>query len=159
MLDAATALGIPPGPLFGRLQRGETVELPDGRSIQSEQVVGPPRAGRRIAVVTDTRPCAGSHRLAEGAHLLVHEATFAADTGSEARAKGHSTTADAARTAASAGAGALTLTHLSPRYESIESLLAEARALFSPAWIAEDGMVVALDREGAIVSVTGQRRR
>ena len=122
-------------------------------------MLGPPRRGRRIAYVTDTRPCAASVRLAAGCDLLIHEATFDADRQDEAAAKGHSTVADATSVARSAGARALALTHISPRYEAIDALAARAKSLFTPAWIAEDGMEITLDREGEVVSVTGERRR
>jgi ribonuclease Z len=127
---AAAKLGIPAGPLYGRLQRGEAVELEDGRRIESSAVVGPPRHGLRVAYCTDTGPCENSVQLARGADLLVHEATYMEEMSSEARERGHSTAADAARIARDAGARQLLITHFSPRYEDVGGLLAEARQVF-----------------------------
>src|SRR5829696_954498 len=89
--DAARALGVAPGPDFGRLQRGEPVG-----GVRPEQVVGPPRPGRRIVVSGDTRPCQTTEVYAHGADVLVHEATFCEDERARARATGHSTAAQAA---------------------------------------------------------------
>ncbi len=161
-VEAARALAIPEGPLYGALQRGEPITLPDGRRIEASEVVGPPRRGRRVAYVTDTRPCPGALRLAHDADLLIHEATFEAGWEEEAASKGHSTVADACRAGIEAGAKALVLTHLSPRYEDVEPLRRQAREGF-PAdrgvWIAEDGMIVTLERDGAVVDVTEKKRR
>ncbi|MBW3622881.1 MAG: ribonuclease Z [Armatimonadetes bacterium] len=158
-LEAAEALGIPKGPLYGKLQRGEAVSLPDGRGIEPGQVVGEPRKGRKVAYVADTRPCEGSVRLAENADLLIHESTFEAGREEEAHAKGHSTVGDAVEIAKRGAARALALTHISSRYESVEPLVRQVKRQFSPSWIAEDGMVIELDREGDVLSVTGGRRR
>ena len=129
-VDRARALGIPEGPLFGNLQRGEDVTLADGRRIAPHDVLGVARAGRRVAYCTDTRPCAGAIALARDAALLIHEATYANDLAAEAPARGHSTAEDAARIAKEANARRLFLTHFSPRYTEIAPLLDEARAIF-----------------------------
>src|SRR5437762_10049657 len=137
-LQAARALGVPEGPQFGRLQRGEAVELPDGRAVSPEQVLGPSRPGAVLVYCTDTRPCAGAVELARGADLLIYEGTFDADMPAEARKKGHSTVAEAASIARDAGARDLVITHLSPRYQDVSPLLAHARAIFPNTRIARD---------------------
>ena len=136
--EVAAELGVPFGPLCGRLQRGEAVTLDDGRVVLPEQVLGPSRPGRRVAYVTDTRPCPGGVLLAESADLLIHEATFGADLADEARVKKHSTTREAAEVARLAGARHLVLTHFSPRYVDLEALRAEAAELFEPVDVAWD---------------------
>lgn len=138
--DLATArrLGVPEGPLFGRLQRGETVTLPDGRAVPPEAVLGPARPGAKLAYCTDTRPCSNAVELARGVDLLIYEGTFEAGMEREARRKGHSTVADAARIAGEAGARQLVITHLSPRYGSVEPLLEQARRIFPNTRIARD---------------------
>jgi ribonuclease Z len=146
-LAAARALGVPAGPLFGQLQRGATVTLDDGREVRPEQVLGPARPGRRVAYVTDTRPCANGLLLARGADLLVHEATFGAELADDARVKKHSTAAEAATVARDAGAKRLVLTHVSPRYVDLEPLRAEAEAVFSPVELADDLREFAVDYE------------
>jgi ribonuclease Z len=137
-LEDAERLGIPPGPLYGRLQRGEAVVLADGRRVEPAEVVDPPRPGRRVAYCTDTGPSDAARLLARGADLLVHEATYMTDMADEAVERGHSTAAQAARVARDAGARHLLITHLSPRYEDTDPLLAEARAVFPSTTVARD---------------------
>jgi ribonuclease Z len=137
-VEAARALDVPEGPLFGSLQHGSDVTLPSGRVVSPSEVLGPGRSGRRIVYCTDTRPCAASVELARGADVLVHEATYGDDMASEAPARGHSTAADAARIAAAAGVRRLVLTHFSARYRDVAPLLAEARAIFPETEAAAD---------------------
>jgi ribonuclease Z len=122
---AATALGLEPGPEFGRVQRGETV-----RGVNPEQVLGPTRLGRKLLISGDTRPCKAVQVAAHHADLLVHEATFAADELDRAAETGHSTAAQAAAIARDAEVRMLALTHFSTRYP-VSVLRDEARAIFS----------------------------
>lgn len=137
-LEDAQRLGVPPGPLYGKLQRGEAVTLPDGRRVESEEVVDPPRPGCRVAYCTDTGPSESARALARGADLLVHEATYTSDMSDEAVERGHSTAAEAARVARDSDVRHLLITHFSPRYEDSEPLLAEARAVFPNTTAARD---------------------
>lgn len=137
-LERARALGLPSGPLYGRLQRGEAVTLDDGRVVQPEEVVGPPRPGAVVVYCTDTRPCENAVHLARGADLLIHEGTFDATMGAEARRKAHSTVVEAARVAEEAGARELWITHVSPRYGDDRLLLEQAQAVFPNTRIARD---------------------
>lgn len=137
-LEAARRLGVPEGPLFGALQRGSAVTLPDGTAIGPEQVLGPPRPGVVLAYCTDTRPCGAAVELARGADLLIYEGTFDASMQEEALRKGHSTVADAARVALAAGVRQLAITHISPRYQDVSPMLAQARAIFPNTKIARD---------------------
>lgn len=142
-VERALELGVPEGPLFGRLHRGETVRLPDGRRVGPEEVVGPARPGRKVVYTGDTRPCEATVEAARSADLLVHEATF--DERERARAvdTGHTTALQAAEVAAAAGARRLILTHLSARYsERPRDLLREARRAFERVRVARDGDVV-----------------
>ena len=140
-IDRARELAIPPGPLYGRLQRGEDVVFGD-RVIRSSEVVGPPRRGRRIVYCTDTRPCRRAVDLARGADVLIHEATYTSDLAREASERGHATAEDAAGIAADAGVGRLILTHISPRYLDVEPLVTEARRVFARTDAAEDFMEI-----------------
>jgi ribonuclease Z len=137
-VERARALGVPEGPLFGRLQRGETVTLPQGGVIRPEQVLGPERPGLKLAYCTDTRPCAASVQLASGADLLIHEGTFAADMAQEAQMKGHSTVAQAAEIAKLARVRRLALTHISPRYVDPTPLRDQAREIFAESQVVSD---------------------
>jgi ribonuclease Z len=75
--DIARDLGVPEGPLWGKLHRGQRVTLDDGREIDPAMLVGPTRPGRRVVVTGDTRPCEATVEASTGAQVLVHEATFA----------------------------------------------------------------------------------
>lgn len=137
---AARELGVPEGPLFGRLHRGESVDFEDGRRVRPGDLVGPPRPGRKVVYTGDTGPCPETVRISRGADLLVHEATFTGEERSRARDTGHSTAAEAARMAREAGVRRLVLTHVSARYaERPAQLLEEARAVFPGAELARDG--------------------
>ena len=125
--ERLAALGIA-GPAVGRLQHQGSIEL-DGRTVTLEEV-SEPRAGQRFAFVMDTRLCDGVGELAEGADLLVIEATFVDADAHLAREHGHLTAAQAARVAAEAGARTLVLTHFSQRYPDLGQHLAEARRNF-----------------------------
>jgi ribonuclease Z len=128
-VEQAEALGIPPGPERGALQRGETVTLADGRVLTADTVVGAPRPGRRIVIPGDTAPADTVRVLAEGADVLVHEATFADEEADRAAETMHSTARQAAEVANDAQVRLLALTHVSPRYFGTE-LLREAREVF-----------------------------
>ena len=141
--ERAASLGIPFGPLYGRLKAGETITLPDGRTVDGSNLVGPPRPGRSIVVCGDTGVTPAVVELASGADVLVHEATFQSDQAERAVAAGHSTAAEAATAAREAGVGTLILTHISSRYDSgseprLSDLLAEAKAIFPNTLLASD---------------------
>jgi len=121
---AAITLGLTPGPEFGRLQRGETVN-----GVMPDQVLGPPRAGRKLVISGDTIPCESLRIAAHRADLLVHEATFAEEDRDRAAETGHSTAGQAAKLAFEAEVGLLALTHLSTRHAAAV-LRDEARAIF-----------------------------
>ena len=138
----AREMGIPEGPLWGKLHHGEAVEV-DGRVFRAEDLVGPPRPGRRVVYTGDTRPCAPVREHSAQADLLVHEATFGDDEVGRAQATGHSTARQAAETAVAAGALRLAITHFSPRYADDPRVLErEARAVFPEVTAAYDGLTL-----------------
>jgi len=142
----AEELGVPVGPKFSRLHEGEPVELADGTVVEPEQVVGPPRPGRKVVYTGDTSPADSVVEAAEGADLLIHDASFADVDADRARETGHSTAREAGEVATRAGVDELVLTHVSPRYSGDASVLvSEAREAF-------DGEVV-LARDGREVDV------
>src|SRR5207245_2852761 len=130
--QAAIALGIEPGPEFGRLQRGETI-----RGVTPGQVLGPPRQGRKLVISGDTRPCEALRFAAHEADLLVHEATFATEEIDRAAETGHCNAAQAAELAAQARVRLLALTHFSTRYP-VGRLRDEARAVFADTVVPRD---------------------
>ncbi len=136
-IETAEALGVPNGPARGALQRGEPVELPGGRSIRPDEVLGPPRAGRKVVLTGDTAPSDEVAEAAWGADVLVHEATFADEERDRAEETMHSTATQAAELARRAEVGLLALTHLSNRYFGPE-IAREARAIFPDTVVPRD---------------------
>ena len=141
-VEQARKLGVPEGPLWGRLQSGEDVRLVDNSVVRSSDVMGAERPGKSIAYCLDTRPCAMAVQLARNVDLLIHEATYTEEFASEAQQYGHSTAAQAARTARDAGARRLLITHFSTRFPDPTPLLEEARAIFPDTILAEDLMEI-----------------
>ena len=142
-VEKAKAAGIPEGPLWGKLAKGETVGLSDGRTIGPADLVGPARPGRLVAFTGDTRPCAATVDAAQGADLLIHEATFGEAERDRARDTGHATAKEAAQVALAANAKRLLLSHVSARYSiSADELVKEAREVFPNASVAKDGLEV-----------------
>ncbi|MGL5806876.1 MAG: MBL fold metallo-hydrolase, partial [Xenococcaceae cyanobacterium] len=139
----ATALGIPPGPIYGRLKNGETVTLPDGRQINGKELCGETESGRKVVYCTDTVFCDNAIELAKGSDVLIHEATFAHQDADMAFDRLHSTSTMAAQVALAAGVKQLLMTHFSPRYSpgnplDLDNLRQEARAIFPNTKLAYD---------------------
>lgn len=141
--NLAREFGIPEGPLWGKIHKGEPVTLESGKVITPEMLVGPTRTGRKIVFTGDCRPCPATVEVAKDADLLIHEATFTEDEGERAVDTGHSTARDAATIAKKAGVTQLVLTHISSRYSrDAHELSREARAVFRNTVIAKDGMEI-----------------
>jgi ribonuclease Z len=136
-VQAADALGVPPGPERGALQRGESVTLPDGQTITPDRVLGAARPGRKVVIAGDGGPSEAVIEAARGADVLVHEATFCEDERDRARETAHSTALEAAGVARAAEVQMLALTHLSNRYFGGE-VAREARTIFPNAVVPKD---------------------
>ncbi|HWQ25052.1 MAG TPA: ribonuclease Z [Gaiellaceae bacterium] len=158
-VERAEALGVPDGPERGRLQRGESVTLADGRVVSPDDVLGPARAGRKLVLTGDTAPAASVVEAASGADVLVHEATFLADERARARETLHSTAGEAALVAREAKVRLLALTHLSTRYFG-HQIVEEARQLFPATVVPRDFDVIAIPfpERGAPALVRGGAR-
>ncbi|MGH8069134.1 MAG: ribonuclease Z [Candidatus Entotheonellia bacterium] len=140
----AEMLGIPQGPLYGLLQKGQSVALPDGRMVHSHDVLGPPKRGRRLGYCLDTRPCPEAARLARDADLLLYDSTLAPGAEQEAGEKGHSTSRQAAVLAKEAGVKRLVLTHISSRYTDARELLMGLEGLHDDIVMARDLMELSI---------------
>jgi ribonuclease Z len=140
-VETADALGVPSGPARGALQRGESVTLPDGSAVSADQVLGPPRPGRKIVITGDTAPSETVVEAAWGAEVLVTEATFSEEELERAQETMHQTAAQAAGIAQRANIGLLALTHLSNRYFGPE-IAREAREIFPDTVVPKDFDVV-----------------
>jgi ribonuclease Z len=120
-------------------KRGEDVTLEDGTRLPNERLTFVAHPPRSYAYLSDTSRSAIAARRVKGVDLLYHEATYTSDQSREAKARGHSTAADAARVALAAEAGGLLIGHFSSRYKRAEVLLDEAREIFPQSDIAREG--------------------
>jgi ribonuclease Z len=134
----AVALGIPPGELWSKLQRGEEVAAADGKVVKSSDVMGPLRPGRKIVYTGDTKPFENFGKFAEGADLVIHDCTFDNSLTEKADTDGHSTPSQAASQARAANAKKLVLSHISARYPDANLLLEQAKEVFPNTILAED---------------------
>jgi ribonuclease Z len=128
---------VPDGPIRKELAEGRRVTLPDGRIIEPADVLGPLESGSKLVVIGDAGTADGLNAVVGDADLLVIEATFLQQDAAIARSYGHLTAAQAASLAATSNVKRLILTHISGRY-SAETILAEAKAIFTPVQIAND---------------------
>jgi ribonuclease Z len=148
--EKAREMGVPEGPLWGKIHKGEAVQLADGRTIKPSELVGPSRPGRRIVLTGDSRPSEATVAAANGADVLVHEATFATEEAPRALETGHSTAREAAEVAAKAAVKRLILTHVSARYSrDTAELEREAREVFANTIVARDGLEIDVPFEPA----------
>jgi ribonuclease Z len=134
----ALELGIPEGPLFSKLQRGETITLKNGKIISPKKVLGPPRNGRKIVYSGDTRPINNMIKFAKDADVLIHEATFDSSLPEIPEEYGHTTALQAAEIAKKAGVEKLFLTHISPRYLDDKEIENDARKEFKKSFVPKD---------------------
>lgn len=128
MADKLQAMGVPFGPLFGRLKRGETIVLDSGQEISGQDFIGPNQKGRIVTILGDTKYSEKSIELAQDADILVHESTFMSKDKELAHNYNHSTNLEAVAVAEKAGVSKLLLTHISARYLYAESKLMEKEA-------------------------------
>lgn len=141
-VEQAQALKIPMGPLWGKLQRGEAVTLADGRLIESEQVMGNKRGGRKFSYVTDTAYLPSIAEAVRGSDLLLCEGMFTSDLEETAYEKRHMTAGQAAQVARDGEVERLALIHYSPRYSDweLKYLLRDAQNVFGPTVLGRDRM-------------------
>ena len=140
-VEHANALGVPNGPERGALQHGRPITLVDGTTVTPEQVLGPPRPGRKVVITGDTAPSDGIVEAAWAADVLVTEATFAEEERDRAQETLHQTALQAAEIAQRAQVELLALTHLSNRYFGAE-IAREAQAIFPDTVVPRDFDVI-----------------
>lgn len=133
-------LGVPFGPIFGKLKAGQTVELEDGTVVDGKDYIGPDIKGRKLAILGDTKPCDNAFTLARDVDVLVHESTFNQSESDLASSYNHSTNIQAAKLARDANVGSLLLTHISSRYlyEDVKLMEEGAREVFKKTYIMKD---------------------
>jgi len=138
--EKAVALGVKPGPDFSSLKSGNSIRLRDGSVVKPEQVMGSPRAGRKIVYAGDTRPCESIIELARDADVLIHDCTLSDELADKAAENAHSTPSEAAEVAKRANVKQLVLLHVSPRYKDDSILLKQAQRIFPNTVVARDLM-------------------
>ncbi len=153
-LNLAKEMKIPPGPIYAALKRGETVTLQDGSLVNGKDFCGPSQPGVSMVYCTDTLFSKAAIELAQGADLLIHEATYSHEDAEMAYQRQHSTSTMAAQVAAEADVGQLALTHLSPRYApgnrvTPNDLLKEARAIFPNTILAKDFLTIEIKNKAS----------
>lgn len=136
--EKALELGVPEGPLFSKIQKGQTVTLRDGKKITPDMILGKPRNGRKIVISGDTRPTGKIIDISKNADVLIHEATFSSEFKDIASDYGHSTAFDAANIANKAKVKKLFLTHISPRHLNSSELEEEAKKVFKNSFVPKD---------------------
>ena len=138
--DRLKALNIPSGPVYGQLKAGQTVTLDDGRTINGQDYIAAPQAGRTVTILGDTRKTPNAAILAQDADALVHESTFGKDEGKLAHNYFHSTSTQAAQVAKQAGVRQLLLTHISARYTGklSKELQKQAQKVFANTKVVRD---------------------
>ncbi|HWR28039.1 MAG TPA: ribonuclease Z [Candidatus Thermoplasmatota archaeon] len=134
----ALKMGIPEGPLFSKLQKGQTIILPNGEKVTPDLILGPSRKGRKIVISGDTKPSNQIIGFSEDADVLIHEATFDSRLQEIAKEYGHTTAVQAAEIAKKAGVEKLFLVHISPRYLDYHVLEDEARSVFPHSYAPKD---------------------
>jgi ribonuclease Z len=139
-VEKVKELGIPFGPLYGKLKNGETITLPDGRRFNGQDFIGETQKGRVVTILGDTKKTNNSIVLAKDADVLIHESTFEGSDQKMARDYNHSTNIDAARVAKEANVKQLLLTHISARYlgKDVTALEKEARQYFKQTSVVKD---------------------
>ncbi|MGI5091216.1 ribonuclease Z [Treponema socranskii] len=140
--EKAKSLKVPMGPLWGKLQKGESVTASDGKTVTPDQVLGPSRSGRKFSYVTDTLYKPSIADEVRGSDLLICEGMFEEALIDQAREKKHMTAKQAATIARDAGVKRMAMIHYSPRYtdRELSVLLDEARTIFPAAELTKDRM-------------------
>ena len=141
--EKAESLGVPRGPLWGKLQKGETVTAENGTLVSPGDVMGEKRSGRKFSFVTDTQYLPSIAREVQGSDLLICEGMFADDCEDQAKEKKHMTARQAATIARDSASSRMAMIHYSPRYtdRELDVLLKQAQEVYPKAELTKDRMI------------------
>lgn len=141
-VEKAVSLGVKPGPLFGKLQRGEEITLENGKTVKPSDVMGEKRSGRKFSFVTDTLYLPSISQEVKGSDLLICEGMFSDDCADQAKEKKHMTSRQAATIARDSNSKRMAMIHYSPRYtdKELPVLLEQAREIYPNAELTRDRM-------------------
>ena len=129
---------------LNRIKNGADYVTPEGKVVPNHVLTRPADPPRKYAYCSDTVCLPGLSESLQGVDLLFHEATFATDNLVRARETFHTTAAQAAELARSAGAKRLLIGHFSARYEDESVFLQEAQEIFPAAQLAKEMLCVSL---------------
>lgn len=145
----ALQLGVPVGPLWGQLQKGNNVQNSEGKTVRPEDVMGAKRSGRKFSFVTDTLYKNTIAKEVQGSDLLICEGMFEDELIDQAREKKHMTASQAATIARDANVKRMCMIHYSPRYtdKELPKLLEQAKKIFPAAELSKDRMHIEIPYE------------
>ena len=145
MRKKAEKLGIPVGPLYSKLQSGESVKV-KGKTFKPEDVMdyGKGRKGKKVSYIVDTLPEGKYFDAVKESDVLVHEASFMQDMKERAKKTMHSTAQQAGGVAKKCKVKRLVLTHMSPRYKKVREIENEAKKEFANSVAATDLMEISV---------------
>lgn len=147
--EKALQLGVPVGPLWGQLQKGNNVQNSEGKTVRPEDVMGAKRSGRKFSFVTDTLYKNAIAKEVQGSDLLICEGMFEDELIDQAREKKHMTASQAATIARDANVKRMCMIHYSPRYtdKELPKLLEQAKKIFPAAELSKDRMHIEIPYE------------
>ena len=147
--EKALQLGVPVGPLWGQLQKGNNVQNSKGKTVRPEDVMGAKRSGRKFSFVTDTLYKNTIAKEVQGSDLLICEGMFEDELIDQAREKKHMTASQAATIARDANVKRMCMIHYSPRYtdKELPKLLEQAKKIFPAADLSKDRMHIEIPYE------------
>ena len=147
--EKALSLNVPMGPLWGKLQKGQTVLSSDGKEVTPDMVLGKERSGRKFSFVTDTLYKASIAQEVRGSDVLVCECMFEDELIDQAKEKKHMTASQCASIARDSASKSLYMIHYSPRYtdRELERLLTQAQKIFPQARLSKDRMCIEMPYE------------
>ena len=147
--EKALQLGVPIGPLWGQLQKGNNVQNSEGKTVRPEDVMGAKRSGRKFSFVTDTLYKNTIAKEVQGSDLLICEGMFEDELIDQAREKKHMTASQAATIARDANVKRMCMIHYSPRYtdKELPKLLEQAKKIFPAAELSKDRMHIEIPYE------------
>ena len=136
--EKAKELGIPEGKVMARVAEWKFYIEINGKKIDSSQVTGEKRPGKKIGISGDTRPTKKLQEFFKNSDYLSFDCTFSFDLKDRAIETNHSTAKEAADLAKNANVKNLILTHFSARYNDESLLLNEAKQIHESVIAAKD---------------------
>ncbi len=145
--EKAKALKVPCGPLWAKLQAGNSVQSEDGKTVKPEEVMGAKRKGRKFSFVTDTKYIPSIANEVKNSDFFVCESMFEKGMEKEAEEKKHMTCTQSAQIAKDAQVKKMALIHYSPRYtdKDLKRLLDQAQKIFPDTILSRDKMHIKID--------------